>query len=254
MYVYQTAHEISQTICQAIHKGVPSTLLDINIDGDWDTYRFGGGPAITYGNLRGAGEIVRLCEALSLDYYYVDHGYMNRGHFNGHYRITKNALQSTQVLECPPDRFEQLNIKVQEWKRGDKILVIPLSIPLATFLGIDAQVWLDYTIGRIKRTTDREIVVKGKDGSPLLPYLDNCHALVTHSSNAAVDGVIAGVPAFSTYVSGVSPVALSDLSKIEDPIYPDRRQWLYSLAYQQFTLEEFSNGTAWSIVKEMPNG
>ena len=149
------------------------------------------------------------------------------------------------------DRFEQLNIKVQEWKKGDKILVIPLSIPLATYLGIDAQVWLDYTIGRLKRTTDREIVVKGKDGSSLIPYLDNCHAIVTHSSNAAVDGVIAGVPAFSTFDSGVSPVALSDLSKIEDPIYPDRRQWLYSLAYQQFTLEEFSNGTAWSIVSNI---
>ena len=31
---------------------------------------------------------------------------------------------------------------------------------------------------------------------------------------------------------------------------PDRRQWLYDLAYKQWTIEEVENGNAWEHLKQ----
>ena len=39
-----------------------------------------------------------------------------------------------------------------------------------------------------------------------------------------------------------------NLEDIEQPFYADPEPWLYSLAYQQFTPEEFANGTAVEIL------
>jgi hypothetical protein len=52
-----------------------------------------------------------------------------------------------------------------------------------------------------------------------------------------------------------SPLALTDLSKIATPWYPDSKlvaQHCYSLAYGQFTHEEIANGTARKILNETP--
>ena len=59
-----------------------------------------------------------------------------------------------------------------------------------------------------------------------------------------------GVPVFCHEKSFANPVASTDLSKIERPMYADSYQWLCSLAYQQFTPEEIANGTAVKIIKK----
>jgi len=40
------------------------------------------------------------------------------------------------------------------------------------------------------------------------------------------------------------------LADIENPYYGSPEPWLYSLAYQQFTPEEFENGTAIEILMD----
>jgi hypothetical protein len=59
------------------------------------------------------------------------------------------------------------------------------------------------------------------------------------------------VPVFSDPKSFAWSMASASLSEIEDPLYLDPTQWLYSLAYQQFTPQEFANGTAVSILKDI---
>lgn len=87
--------------------------------------------------------------------------------------------------------------------------------------------------------------------------LGNCHALVTHGSNAAVEAVIAGVPAVvvSRGACAAEPVAELDLDTgIWNPRFPndeERRQWLANLAYCQFTLEEIASGFAWSTLQHL---
>ena len=73
---------------------------------------------------------------------------------------------------------------------------------------------------------------------------DNIWATVSHSSNPGIHSIIDGVPAF------VSPSSLAyDVGNdidfwhdIEDPLMPDRTQWLNDYAWTEFTVEEISQG------------
>ena len=65
---------------------------------------------------------------------------------------------------------------------------------------------------------------------------------MTHSSNVAVEAVIAGVPVFVANSSACEPVGMTDFSRIESPIYPNREPWLAHLAYSQFSYEEIESG------------
>jgi hypothetical protein len=51
--------------------------------------------------------------------------------------------------------------------------------------------------------------------------------------------------------SFAEPICDTDISKIENLKFIEPSDWLNSLSYQQFTPEEFSNGTALSILKEI---
>jgi len=81
--------------------------------------------------------------------------------------------------------------------------------------------------------------------------LDNCHALVTYQSIAAVESVLYGVPAFTLAPTAADPVSDKDLSLIETPSVHDIDKvykWACHLAYGQFHLDELKNGTAYRIL------
>ena len=65
--------------------------------------------------------------------------------------------------------------------------------------------------------------------------------LVTHSSTAAVEAVIAGVPVFCEPTCAAAPVGRTDLD-IENPVRPEREAWLAALAWRQFSRDEVSSG------------
>jgi hypothetical protein len=81
------------------------------------------------------------------------------------------------------------------------------------------------------------------------------HALVTFNSVAAVESILAGVPAFVMAPSHVAkPVANTDLTKIDDPFYPDNdllMAWCHSMAYGQYHVRELKNGTAFRMMQEL---
>ena len=81
--------------------------------------------------------------------------------------------------------------------------------------------------------------------------LKTAHALVTHSSNVAIEAVCLGTPVFVSHTSAAAPVGHTDLSHIEKPAYPDRSAWLSHLAYNQFSLEEIADGRAWRMLLEL---
>lgn len=68
-------------------------------------------------------------------------------------------------------------------------------------------------------------------------------------SNIAVDAVIAGIPVFCTGPCAGLTMGLSDLSKIESPVRPEREQWLYTLAANQWTFEEMKRGELWNVIQ-----
>jgi len=71
---------------------------------------------------------------------------------------------------------------------------------------------------------------------------NNIFATISWSSNPAMHSVIQGIPTFTGPSSLAYDVSLQDFTQIDDPLYPDRTQWLNDYAWTEFTIEEISQG------------
>ena len=73
---------------------------------------------------------------------------------------------------------------------------------------------------------------------------NNVHCTISYSSNPGVHSVIEGVPAFVSPSSLAYDVGndIDFLHDIEQPLMPDRQQWLNDYAWTEFTVEEISQG------------
>ena len=122
-------------------------------------------------------------------------------------------------------------------KDGKHIVVFPPSWWLCNNLGMRAEDVLQNTIDELKKHTDREIRVRVKkikgqyNPVPLHEDLKDAHAVVSFQSSAAAKAIIKGIPSFTITdkYSAAIPMSLTDLSKIETPIYPENRYELNSL-------------------------
>jgi hypothetical protein len=59
-----------------------------------------------------------------------------------------------------------------------------------------------------------------------------------------------GIPVYCDEKSFARDVSFHELADIENPFFVGAEEWLYSLAYQQFTPEEIENGTAVEILMD----
>ena len=177
---------------------------------------------------------------------FMDHAYFNRGYDKGNFRILLNQVHQTEVIpHLPEDRLPP----EKPWKQGSKVFVIPVAPNLATWH--DAHHWTTDTVAQLKRHTDREIIVKPKNGPPLRDFLDRAWAVVSHSSVAGVEAAQNGVPVFGPMTSPAFYVGNQFLDKIETPSTTERVEWLKTLSYSQFSLSEIRSGKAWAILKDI---
>jgi hypothetical protein len=201
-----------------------------------------------WGLLRGSPELIQESIERKQPWFYLDHGYFHRGHYDGHYRVTLGDFQQRQLIERPDDRWKALGVRLKPWRTGREIVVCPPSDHFARLFGL--QNWLTETLAILKCVTDRPVKVRRKTDNRTFPVaLGNAHCVVTSSSLSAVEALTLGVPVFVDPCSSASPVGLTDLTKIEEPIYPDREPWAQSLAYGQFTRAEMRDGTCWRILE-----
>ena len=214
------------------------------------------------------------------DFYYMDTGYfgnfLSPGNPSGKklfHRIVKNDLQKHWLEKHSSDRWQQIckidpRYQWKGWKKkGKKILIIVPNRKSCVFYGYDIdpyvdgkKPWLTQTIETIKQHTDMEIVIREKGSRSARQHHsifdalnEGIFATVAFNSIAALESVIYGVPSFVTVPCAASPLALTDLSQISTPFYPDEslvQQHCASLAYGQFTGEEITNGTAWRILNQ----
>lgn len=216
--------------------------------------------------------IMKRCWLEGRDFYFIDTGYLgnqknplNLHGWKYYHRIVKNDLQhGNTIVKRPADRFESLQIKLHDWKKsGKKILIAKPDEKPCKFYGVDLEQWVNETINILKQYTDRPIVVRERVKSrqdrvvtnTLKEALDDdVFALVTFNSNSATEAVMYGYPAFTLCPThAASPVTAQDLSKIETPYYPDKDKvfaWACHLAYGQFHVNELKNGSAWRIINE----
>jgi len=188
---------------------------------------------------------------------YWDRGYarrvfatwLPRGEDGGYYRWHLNAFQMQRIRDVPDDRWRALRTAVQPWTKGGRHIV--LAAPTATYARFHRiENWTEVTLDALSRVTDRQIVIRGKESKrPLQADLDGAHACISHGSIAAVEAAICGTPVFVHPDSAAALVGLTDLSRIESPVRPDREPWLRSLAYCQFNERELVDGTLWRLME-----
>jgi hypothetical protein len=188
-------------------------------------------------------------------FWQIDNGFYRPagGSAYGYYRFTYRSMAAI-LLRDPPRVREQLEIAMRPWRREGRHIL--LALPGRDFgkaMGLPVPRWIAGIVARLRAATDRPVIVRPKgDPTPLFDHLRNCWALVTHSSNVAVDAVIAGVPVFVEPTSPAAPVGRTDFD-FEHPAMPDRAAWWASLMAQQFSLDEMGNGFACARMTDISN-
>lgn len=186
--------------------------------------------------------------------FYGDHGYLQRGQY---FRVTKNAYQATAHPRTGAARFNRLHLSIAPWQRkGRHILICPNSAIYCGLFGFNVDQWIVSLTQTLRQYTEREIRVRWKDKRhPIEPALCEAHAVITYSSMAALDALLAGVPVFVLApFAAAYRMGTPDLSQIETPVYPeDRESFFHSLASQQWTLRELASGVAWRDLQRLAN-
>jgi len=203
------------------------------------------GSPITYGLARGLHEALERARKLGEDWWFIDRGYMNPGHYLGYYSVTKNAYQhlGRGIGRELPKGIEVLS----PMKRGKFILLLPPTIAYSTILGIDHERWTEDTTRRVLRYTDRPIKIRIKGETyPIEEELIDCHGVIAYNSKAVIEASCMGVPIYTTHNEWGS-----NIQDLEDPdMHFDRMTWLRTLAANQFTIAEMESGYCLQQLRE----
>lgn len=191
--------------------------------------------------------------------YYLDNAWFDvaREKF---FRVGINAVQSWREKASDGRRLRELGIKAthRAWfDKGSHIVVCRQSDEfMRTVAGWQggAIAWQQDVLNTLKGQTDRLIVVRIKgETRPLQQELIGARALVTHSSAAAAEALIAGVPVIVTDHQCAAAELGARFEDIENDarlfLHIDEVQpWAQRLADSQWTLEEMRQGAAWKAI------
>jgi hypothetical protein len=201
---------------------------------------------VTEGNVA-AWRAARAATAHGDDFYYIDNSYFDCVR-SEQFRVTKNAIQHPGAGESDGKRFAKLALEVEHYRAPKGyVLVVPQS---DVFMQLVVRAPFDWSAA-IARQFAHEPAVKWRPWSSdklaiqktLRQDLEGAKLLVTHSSAAAVSAVLMGVRV------SVSPMSCAHcFSDKEVSSDAKRWQWASVLADNQWTVDEFRDGTAWSML------
>ena len=144
------------------------------------------------------------------------------------------------------DRWQRFGIELAPWRDlGEYVLLLEQVTGDAT-----APDWADWqricraVIARGYTSYCRPHPLSSARAAPLAEDLARAWLAVTWSSTAAVEAVIAGVPTI-TFDAGSIAWPVTSHSFMTPTYTGDRLEWLYNLAYRNWTLSELEDGSAW---------
>ena len=199
-----------------------------------------------------------------IDWFFWDMPYYGRWYkettHDFYWRASKNHIHYRYTKDYPKDRFKQWNLTPKEYITGTKILICPSSETMTRYItGQTVREWIDNTITKLKRYTDRPIEVRlkpranGTSGPsvakiPFAEQAQDTHCVVTSISLCAVEAQLLGIPTICHKDSFAKDISSINLEEIENPKRVDNTQWFYNLAYSQFTHSEIESGLAQEIL------
>ena len=199
-----------------------------------------------------------------LDWWYIDSGYFgNTANHKHWFRITRNATQNTgPVRPRSDDRLRRINPDREWYQRGSKIVLVPPDAKVCeTFRLPRSDQWIQQVTATIAAHTDRPVVLRSRPASRLVRstsdrFVDfirrDTYAVVTWTSNCAVEAAMHGIPVVCLGPSAATPIS-HDITGIHDVPDLDPEavdQWLRHLSYCQFSLNEMRSGVAWRMLHE----
>ena len=167
------------------------------------------------------------------------------------------------------DRYRLLGLSLKPWRdNGEYILICGQHDKSLQWQNMPRMSnWFLNTYDEIRKYTDRPIIFRPHPRCRLphiergLKYVyrqepvkiggsyddfdmgfNDIHATISWSSNPGIHSIIDGVPSFVGPSSLAYPVANTDLSQIENPLMPDRTEWLNNYAYTEYTVDEIAQG------------
>lgn len=205
------------------------------------------GDVAFYGVRRAWLHLWRQAQAEGRRVYYLDNAYFDADR-ERRFRVGVGVVQQHRF---PPRAYPPFGRPIAPWRvGGGHVVVCPQSAEFMTTVEQIHEPWAEWVTRRLKVHTTREIRVRGKgDPRPLAEDLRGAHALVAHTSAAANEALLAGVPVFVTGLCAALPMASTDLGAIERPRFPDgRERWAAALAAHQWTLDEMRSGQCWDAL------
>jgi len=176
-----------------------------------------------------------------------------------------------------PNRWEiikkDLNFDLKPWRKNGRHILICLQRNGGwSMKGLDVVDFFRKTVDRVRAYSDRPIVVRVHPGDKraltyskqltgikvtlsqnpsLLTDLENAWATVVYNSSPSVASAIEGVPTFiiDPEYSQSTPVANLDIAKIENPLMPERLEWIQKLAQCHWATNELETGVAWKHMR-----
>jgi len=168
-------------------------------------------------------------------------------------------------------RSDLLNLRLKPWRKdGEYILICGQHDKSLQWQNMPRMSnWFLNTYDEIRKHTDRPIIFRPHPRCRLehiergLKHVyrqepqhvtntyddfdmgfDNVWATISYSSNPGIHSIINGVPAFVSTHSLAYPAGndIDFLHTIEQPLMPDRTQWLNDYAYTEYTIEEIAQG------------
>ena len=193
---------------------------------------------------------------------------------NNTWKVGLNGINRTAYFgEQNNDRSRatSMGLVCKPWRSdGDFILICGQHDKSLQWQGMPSMSnWFLQTYDEIRKHTDRPIIFRPHPRCRL-PHIelglkhvyrqepqhvsgtyddfdmqfDNIWATISHSSNPGVHSVISGVPSFVSNSSLAYDVGndIDFLHNIENPVMPDRTQWLNDYAWTEFSTKEISLG------------
>lgn len=203
----------------------------------------------------------------------LDKPYTRR--FNSPSRLLRVSIDNIhptayfQLRPRPDDRWKALKANPKPYKpHVGPILLDGASNKYCLWNDLgDWERWGQQQVDFIKQHTSAPIIyrprpshnppppVQGAELSegPLDEDFERAMVVVSHGGNIGFDCVLAGVPHFAIANSVARSLSQTRWPQINWLKVPDeklRQQWFNDIAYCQWNLDEFANGTAWRYVRE----
>jgi hypothetical protein len=166
-------------------------------------------------------------------------------------------------------------VELKPWRATGNHILVLCQRPKGFNMFTDQEVWLEKTIKRLRKYSQRPIMIRMHPGDGtrfkqiekiqktygnsvtisehenIRDALVNCWCTVGINSTPNVVAAIEGIPGYVEDFSRswAADIAFGDLALVETPPTPDRSEWIHKIANIHWSNDEVRSGKLWAAIK-----